>query len=792
MMRSCLKAIFCHWFLNPLQLFALLAGMAIATALWSGVQAINSEARASYDAAAGMLKDGQFDQLVPKQGNSISQDTYIQLRLSGWLVSPIIEGKLANVQLIGIDGFTAPEGLGTPLIDYMNLNSGIENSSFLIANQETARLLQDKFKVLVDPVIAPGMALGDVSIVQELLNRNDLNRLIISPEQPLGRPELSEVSQQLRVKSALQRTDMTQLTESFHLNLTAFGLLSFTVGFFIVYSTIGLAFEQRRAMIRTLRSLGVPLRFLTAVMVVEMLVLTLLGATIGIVLGYIIAALLLPDVAATLSGLYGARISGNLELRTEWWLSGFLICLLGSSVAFTGRIWKIWQMPILVGMAPRAWAIASANSTRKLGLLAVLLLSSAVLMAIWGGGLVVAFALVACLLIGAALALPVFLVLVLSIFQKKSISPIWSWFWADTRHQLPGLGMALMALLLAVSANIGVSTMVSSFRLTFTGFLDQRLAPELFIEVDNADKSAELGTYLLKQNLEVLPLLATSWQVYEHPVRMFGIRVSPTYRNNWIFLDATPNVWERVQLGVAVVINEQLARRTNLWAGDTLEIAPDFSMAIAAVVGDYGNPKGQIIISEEKFLDLQPDVYASQFGVRTEDAATLKNQIMLDLGLSSKTMIDQAALKKMSMEVFDRTFTVTRALNVLTLGVAGFALLMSLLTLADLRIPQLAPVWALGLTRRQIGGLELLRSLVFSSLVFVCALPLGLTLAWVLLSVVNVEAFGWKLPMYVFPSDFVKLIGYATLANLLASAWPSLKLMRTPPSQLLKVFANER
>ena len=275
-------------------------------------------------------------------------------------------------------------------------------------------------------------------------------------------------------------------------------------------------------------------------------------------------------------------------------------------------------------------------------------------------------------------------------------------------------------------------------------------------------------------------------------MRMFGIRVSPTYRNNWVFLDATPNVWERVQLGVAVVINEQLARRTNLWAGDTLEIAPDFSMAIAAVVGDYGNPKGQIIISEEIFLDLQPDVYASQFGVRTEDAATLKNQIILDLGLSSKTMIDQAALKKMSMEVFDRTFTVTKALNVLTLGVAGFALLMSLLTLADLRIPQLAPVWALGLTRRQLGGLELLRSLVFSSLVFVCALPLGLTLAWVLLSVVNVEAFGWKLPMYVFPSDFVKLIGYATLANLLASAWPSLKLMRTPPSQLLKVFANER
>ena len=50
------------------------------------------------------------------------------------------------------------------------------------------------------------------------------------------------------------------------------------------------------------------------------------------------------------------------------------------------------------------------------------------------------------------------------------------WFWADTRQQVPGLSLALMALLLALAANIGVGTMVSSFRQTFVGWLDQRLA----------------------------------------------------------------------------------------------------------------------------------------------------------------------------------------------------------------------------------------------------------------------------------------------------------------------------
>ena len=43
-----------------------------------------------------------------------------------------------------------------------------------------------------------------------------------------------------------------------------------------------------------------------------------------------------------------------------------------------------------------------------------------------------------------------------------------------------------MALLLALAANIGVGTMVSSFRLTFTGWLDQRLASELYVTADDA------------------------------------------------------------------------------------------------------------------------------------------------------------------------------------------------------------------------------------------------------------------------------------------------------------------
>jgi putative ABC transport system permease protein len=58
--------------------------------------------------------------------------------------------------------------------------------------------------------------------------------------------------------------------------------------------------------------------------------------------------------------------------------------------------------------------------------------------------------------------------------------------------------------------------------------------------------------------------------------------------------------------------------------------------------------------------------------------------------------------------------------------------------------------------------------------------------------VVNVAAFGWRLPMFLFPLDYLRLTLAALAAAGLAAAIPALRLWRTPPAELLKVFAGER
>jgi putative ABC transport system permease protein len=257
---------------------------------------------------------------------------------------------------------------------------------------------------------------------------------------------------------------------------------------------------------------------------------------------------------------------------------------------------------------------------------------------------------------------------------------------------------------------------------------------------------------------------------------------------------AVPDVWDALARGDGVLVNEQLYRRAGRDLGTMVAIAPGLELPVLGIYGDYGNPVGQVILNDAVFTRQFPDITALRFGLRIDPSRVdaVRETLRDQAGVIDSSMADQTAIKALSLSVFERTFTVTAALNILTLAVAGFAMLMSLLTLAVMRLPQLAPAWALGLPRRHLAALDLVRAVVLAALTGALALPLGLALAWALLAVVNVEAFGWRLPVYLFPLDYLRLGALALVAAALAALWPAWRLSRMPPVQLLGVFRNER
>ena len=110
-----LAALLSHWRRKPVQLMTLLIGLSMATALWSGVQAINTEARASYARASAALGGNLFSSITNSDGTPLSVKTFVRLQRAGWRTSPLLEGRLQigsrTMWVIGIEPLTAPPSL---------------------------------------------------------------------------------------------------------------------------------------------------------------------------------------------------------------------------------------------------------------------------------------------------------------------------------------------------------------------------------------------------------------------------------------------------------------------------------------------------------------------------------------------------------------------------------------------------------------------------------------------------------------------------------------------------------
>ncbi|WP_136475425.1 FtsX-like permease family protein [Pseudomonas sp. DG56-2] len=813
-----LQALLSHWWRHRLQFFSILTGLWLATALWTGVQALNSQAQADYARASAVLSGLGQAQLVARMGDRFAQSIYLQLRLAGWRVAPVLEGRLRlagesalSVRLMGIEPLSLPAGaaiagiqaqgfdlqafIGTPGQAWVGPDT-LHQLGLKEGDQALGSDGQRLPPFVLKAQLAPGVVVVDIGHAQTLLQAPaQLSRLLLNGDVPTLP---AAIASQLTLQQASDDGDLQRLTDSFHLNLTALGLLAFVVGLFIAHAAIGLALEQRRGLIRNLRSCGVSLKTLLFSLALELGVFAVLGGLAGVASGYLLAGLLLPDVAASLGGLYGAQVAGQLSLPAWWWLGGVLVSVFGAVLAGASSVLRAARLPLLALAQPQAWRMAHGLWLRRQALAAGLLLLIALGCWQWGNSLPSALVLLAALLLAAALLLPALLdSLLTGLARIGSTGPLSQWFIADSRQQLPALSLALMALLLALAASVGVGSMTEGFRKTFTGWLDQRLSADLYVTPRDTAQGLLINTWLVQQPAvtDVLPSWRIELRLQGWPVQVQGILAHDAYRMRWPLLERSAQAWEQLASGGGVMLSEQLARRLGVKLGDSLQLPgePGPVMRVVAVYADYGNPKGHLLVNAQWLRRHWPEARLSGLSLSVASASViaLKAQLQQRFALDDSRVVEQATLKGWSTDVFSRTFAATTALNSLTLGVAGIALFISLLTLNQSRLGQLAPLWALGVARSQLVWLSLGQTLMLSSLTVLLAMPLGLLLTWCLVAEVNVQAFGWRLPLHLFPGQLLQLGLLGLLTSLLASAWPLWELARRQPSELLRQFGDE-
>ena len=181
-----------------MQLATLLIGLISATALWSGVQALNQQARNAYDRAAATFGGARTAMLVGRTSATFPQKLFVDLRRAGWPVSPVLEGRIQiagrSFRLLGIEPVTLPAEVGNaPAIGKANLQSFITPPGEMLVAPETLSELNlaegatppGQWRRLLPPLrvqsnLVPGVLVVDIGIAQELLKMPDqLSRLLV-------------------------------------------------------------------------------------------------------------------------------------------------------------------------------------------------------------------------------------------------------------------------------------------------------------------------------------------------------------------------------------------------------------------------------------------------------------------------------------------------------------------------------------------------------------------------------------------------------------------------------------
>lgn len=610
-----------------------------------------------------------------------------------------------------------------------------------------------------------------------------------------------------RIVPASEQADTaTQMIAAFQLNLTALSLLALVVGMFLIYNTVTFGVVQRRAVFGTLRVLGVTPRQILLLVLVEAACTSAIGALLGIAGGYALGQLVVRFVTQTINDLYfvlsvreaalvpGAIVKG-LVLGV---VAGVLAALVPASEAAGvepiealrrgGYERRARALVPLVGLAGGVLTIAGI----------VLLLTAERSLTLSFAGLFVA-------VLGLALAAPLATAGLLA-----AATPVLGAL-AGTRGRLAArtvgralgrTGVAVAALMVAVSVSIGVTLMIQSFRTTVVEWLGLTLRADVYIGAPGvgAGAGASLRPELLARvravtgvaGLESLRLVSVGspWGDLRLAVTDASHeRSAQLYRSR----DGSPGeTWTRVLAG-AVLVSEPFARRHRLPAhGAEVALQTDRGLRrlpVAGVYYDYASERGTVLMHRGTYEALFDDRACSSLAVDATpgtDLNVLAERLRAALRDEGVQVTVNAALRGAALKVFDRTFAVTQALRALAVVVAFIGVWSALMALQVERTRELATLQALGLTPRQMWTLTLLETGLMGLAAGLLSWPTGTLLAVLLVEVINVRSFGWSMTLHLDPRVYAQALLIALVAALLAAVYPLLRLQRIPAAAALR------
>ncbi|MCI0668340.1 MAG: ABC transporter permease [Methylococcaceae bacterium] len=836
----------------PGQLILSVSGIALGVAVVVSIDLAKESALSAFVQATETISGKASYRIVGHSG-FVDENLYPKLRLGDlpFRFLPKIEGYIKiddrsgeKLRILGIDPFEESDFGSIGALD-RDVLSGTERRKigriltrpgYVIVSRGTAERLDlgssNELKIVAagrkkklviaalpefpDPVEEQAMEdliLTDIAGAQEILELyGRISHIdVVARGKGIAPSALRSLEQRLPDKVDLipyQRIHQNarELTASFYTNLTALSLLSLIVGMFLIYNTINFLMLRRRTLVGLLRALGTSRRQIFQLVISESAMLGFVGTLAGLLLGSMLAYGLLDLIGSTINNVYFTLPSLRLQLSAAAFVKGLL---LGTVVSILTAIpparesMAIEPHPAMARSRLESDTGRQALKSTPFGL--VVLLAGVVTIHLSGKSLSYGFAGLMLLVFGCALLTPFFLVqlsrcvypLVHRLFGVLGSLPVRS-----LNAHLSRVGLAVAALMVAISAAIGVEIMVTSFRNSVGEWLERRLNADIYISavtsqgMNNGPLNERYRSKISR--LEgVRSIGSVRRRILQHAAGMDQLNVidpGPEVTGGFHFVSGSAEaIWRNFVTADTVIVTESHAYNHDLKIGSRLELMSDQGpqeFLITGIYTDYNPGTGIISMSKSTYRRHWNDDRYSALSIYTEPGTDLKDLRRKLHALNDSGQVleitQRSSILKTSLSVFDQAFAVTDILQWLAATIA-FLGVFSVLTAIQLdRVREYGVLRAIGMTSKQLAVLIAAESGLTGTIAGLLAIPVGVMTAAVLVYVINQRSFGWSIGLQLPPETILQGFASGIVAAILAGLIPACRMSRLSPGNALR------
>lgn len=828
-MRRCLR--------NPWQVILGVLGVSLGVGIVLAIDLTNASALRAFEISSQSIVNGFSHQIIGG-AYGLDESLYRKLRTELGLhrLLPIVEGNVAvsdggYYRMIGIDpvsmmGADAPGASGRYSGSLLRLIA--EPDTVLMADTLKKKLKPDasgritvfsngRRRTLDIIGIMPARGnlqgqllqsgfLTDIATAQEQLGmQGRLSRIDLT----LSAAEIGQLSNILNHSEHLMPSEaplrlMTQMTRAFRINLTALSLLAMVIGAFLIYNTITISVLQRREQFATLRILGTDHGDVFLMIISEALALAVMGILCGYGLGIGLSQFLIKLSSRTLTDLYFVSEVQHLYLNGWSFIKATALGLGGVlAAAYLPARDAMTTAPLLT----RSRSFLEQKASSGHGRLFIYSMTCAgiamMILVLTDRSIIAGFAALFLIIISFAMASPLLLIQIVRIFK-----PVVEFFIGlpgsiAARGVLASFSrtrVAVTALAVAISATIGVSIMIGSFRHSVETWLLNYLRADVYISAAARGGDFIIGDTLLQRLRSLTGVEKTTTACYrdiwnnDKPARLRVVDIDKQVFTAYpLKYDAFPRRWLKFSSADGVLISEPYAYHNRLKQGDFMSLntaAGAHRFQVVGIYVDYGSDQGVITMHQDIYRkywrDAQVTSVALYIGTSISAGALAE---MLNTGLLQGTDFHARAnreLREQSMKIFDRTFSITQVLRILTVIIAVIGIFGALMSIQLERNREFAILRANGLTPGGLRQLILTEGGLMGVAAGIIALPLGILLAAVLIYVINRRSFGWTMNFLLEPRYLLSAVLLGLIAGVLAGIYPAWRMGVVKPADALR------